>query len=205
MKGLIMDNISQIDLAVGLDLEQLKRDKNRAEALVRQLTEVNRKIETNFEIKLLNEKEIRAYAKTLMSSIQSDFNKALKEQEKESRDSINRRYKVEEQLFIKHSNYLSQLQEKINKETNQSIKKALQERYDLANKANFTSEAELSKFKGKTEKLIAWTRKEANEEVSIKRAKNNTIRQLEEKLAGETRAIYRKSYQDRIQYINILP
>ena len=71
MKGLIMDNISQIDLAVGLDLEQLKRDKNRAEALVRQLTEVNRKIETNFEIKLLNEKEIRAYAKTLMSSIQS--------------------------------------------------------------------------------------------------------------------------------------
>ena len=58
-----------------------------------------------------------------MSSIQSDFNKALKEQEKESRDSINRRYKIEEQLFIKHSNYLSQLQDRINKETNQSIKK----------------------------------------------------------------------------------
>lgn len=197
-----MDNISKIDLAVGLDLEQLKRDKDKAEALVRHLTEVNRKIETTFEIKLLNEKEIKSYAKTLMSSIQSDFNKALKEQEKESRDSINRRYKTEEQLFIKHSSYLSKLQDKINKETNESVKKALQERYNLANNANFGSEAELSKFKGKTEKLIAWTRKEANEEVSIKRAKNNTIRQLEEKLAGETRAIYRKSYQDRIQYIN---
>ena len=110
-----MDNISKIDLAVGLDLEQLKRDKDKAEALVRHLTEVNRKIETTFEIKLLNEKEIKAYAKTLMSSIQSDFNKALKEQEKESRDSINRRYKVEEQLFIKHSNYISQIQDRKNK------------------------------------------------------------------------------------------
>ena len=38
MKGLIMDNISKIDLAVGLDLEQLKRDKDKAEALVRHLT-----------------------------------------------------------------------------------------------------------------------------------------------------------------------
>ena len=197
-----MDDISKIDLAVGLDLEQLKRDKDKAEALVRNLTEVNRKIETTFEIKLLNEKEIKAYAKNLMSSIKSDFDKALKEQEKESRDSINRRYKTEEQLFIKHSNYLYQLQDKINKETNQSIKKALQERYNLANNANFGSEAELSKFKGKTEKIIAWTKKEAQEEIAINKAKNNTIRQLEEKLAGETRAIYRKSYQDRIQYIS---
>ena len=96
MKGLIMDNISQIDLAVGLDLEQLKRDKNRAEALVRQLTEVNRKIEATFEIKLLNEKEIKAYAKNLMKTINSDFEKGLKEQ-KDIEERYHR-YKYEQEI-----------------------------------------------------------------------------------------------------------